>query len=702
MKLPAVACPAFLSLHQCNSFKKAPVSVRKASCVGLSLFVIAGASFAQAQNSQAQSNSPYEEVVVFGRNTDLLGSAESASQGSVGGADLLVRPMVKVADVLESIPGMVAVQHSGSGKANQYFLRGFNLDHGTDFTVNVDGMPWNLRSHGHGQGYLDVNGLIPELIDRIDYRKGPYYADVGDFSLAGASYIKTIDRLEKSFVSVEAGEYDWQRFAIGVSQDIGTGTLTLVGETKGYDGPWENEENLKHLSFWGKYTAPTSYGQAAYTLAYYDATWNPTEQIPERAIGTSVCEDEFCALDSSADGSTERWISTAQFIGDGWNADLYLQHYDWEMESNPTYDFQINQFDTRYTIGGQFNKDINVNEALDIDVGTEVRYDDISDVGLDQHNNGNFIGTIADNDIQELSVGVYAHANWQVTEQLRLLGGVRGDYYDFNVKALSPTSADGSKTDEQLSPKIGAAYTLNDQVEVYGNWGRGFHSNDARGVVNEVDPVPGLSEGEGYEGGLRYSTRTLKMTAAYWWLDQDSELIFVGDANSVEPKGASEREGYELTLFWQPTDWLGIDAVYTESEARYLSNPEGVFVENAVEESGQIGFNAVKDNWEASIRMRYLGPYALVADNSARADSLTTVNLRGAYHWSALTFYAEVINLLDTDGKDITYDYPAFITGLDEPYGTSSEDLDCEAAGGCRMSRVTEPRTVRVGVSYKF
>lgn len=660
----------------------------------LPLLVAAGATYAQAQNSNM------EEVVVFGRNSDLVGTAESASQGSVGGADLLVRPMLKVAELLEAMPGMIAVQHSGSGKANQYFLRGFNLDHGTDFTAYVDGMPWNLRSHGHGQGYLDVNGLLPETVERIDYRKGPYYADLGDFSLAGASFIKTIDRLDQSFVSAEVGEFGWQRLAGGFSQDVGDGTLTLVGEQKTYDGPWENEEGLEHISVWGKYLTETDFGQAAYTFSYYTGDWHPTEQIPERAIGTSVCEDEFCSLDSSAGGDTMRWIATAQFTGGSWNADLYMQHYDWSMESNPTYDFQINQFDERYTIGGRASKDLDVGDTVEIKVGGDVRYDDITSVGLDQHDNGSFIANIADNEIQELSAGVYVHANWNITDDFRLLGGLRGDYFDFDVKSINPTSADGSDSDQQLAPKVGAAYTLSDTVEVYGNWGRGFHSNDGRGVVNTVDPVPGLSEGEGYEAGLRFSTGDLKLTAVYWWLDQDSELIFVGDSNSVEPKGGSERVGYELTLFWQPTDWLGIDAVYTDSEARYVSNPEGKFVENAVENAGQIGISAMKNNWEASMRMRYLGPYALLADNSERADALTTVSVRGAYHWDAVTLYAEVINLLDDDGKDISYEYGAHVAGLDGP-GLTADDIDCDTVN-CRMSRATEPRTMRVGVSYKF
>lgn len=666
-------------------------------CFGLTL---PGALLQAQPGGQDQAPPPIEELVIFGRNADLRGTAVSASQGSVGAADLLVRPMLKVAELLESTPGMVVVQHSGSGKANQYFLRGFNLDHGTDYTTFVDDMPLNLRSHGHGQGYLDLNGLLPETVERVDYRKGPYYADLGDFSLAGASFINTIDRLERNFVSTELGQYGWARLAGGMTQDLGNGSLTLVGEAKTYDGPWQNHEGLSHQSVWGKYLVDTAFGQLKITSSAYSGNWHPTEQIPERAIGTAVCADEFCALDPGAGGDTRRWMTTAQLIGGEWSASLYGQYYDWSMESNPTYDYQINQFDRRWTIGGRGEKTLLSTARLELEAGGELRYDDVSDVGLDHNDQGVFIANISDNAIKEFSVGAYLTANVTLTDKLRLMAGLRGDYFDFDVTARNNNSFAGQQSDSQVSPKLGLAYAVNDVLELYGNWGHGFHSNDGRGVVNVQDPVSGLSEGTGYETGLRTSLGDFKFTASYWWLDQDSELIFVGDSNSVEPKGGSEREGLELTGFWQLLPWLGIDAVYTHNQARFTDNPDGTHIEGAVEESAQLGFAAVQDRWEMSLRARYLGPYAMTADNRYRAGDLATVNWRGAWHWDSLTAYAEVINLLDTEGKDITYYYPAWVNGLD-PAGLGADDIDCEVTN-CRMSRATEPRTLRIGLSYKF
>jgi len=649
---------------------------------------------------QAQQNQAIEEVVIFGRNLDLVGTAEAASEGTVTGADLLIRPLFKTADLLESMPGLVAVQHSGSGKANQYFLRGFNLDHGTDYSVIVDGMPWNLRSHGHGQGYLDVNGLIPEIVERIDYRKGPYRADLGDFSMVGASFIRTIDRLEQDFLSLESGQYGWRRLAGGATQDLADGSLTFVGEYKQYDGPWEKDEDLEHLSLWSKYLRNTSFGQLTLTLSGYEAQWDPTEQVPERAFGSAVCPDEFCSLDPTAHGQTSRWIMTSQLSGSDWNANLYGQYYDWTMSSNPTYDYQINQFDRRWTIGGGADKTIFESDSFRLVAGGEFRYDDGGRIGVEHTEQGQFVEPLGENEIQEGSIAAYIEGMWQATDTLRVLGGVRTDHYEFDVRASNDNSAFGSKSVNRTSPKVGLAWNAIDEVEFYANWGRGFHSNDARGVVNAVDPVPGLSPSTGRELGARFAIGDFKFTTAYWWLDQDSELIFVGDSNSVEPKGASEREGLEVTMFWQPLPWLGVDAVYTDSKARYTNNPEGDHVEQAVETGGQIGISATKDDWDLSLRARYLGPYALTADNSQRSKSLTTLNLRGARHWSNLTLYAEVLNLLDSDRKEIVYYYPAYVPGLDDP-GLSSEDIDC-AELDCTISRATTPRSFRIGVSYKF
>ncbi|RYZ65271.1 MAG: TonB-dependent receptor, partial [Proteobacteria bacterium] len=439
-----------------------------------------------AQAPPAEAAGDLAEVVVFGRAEHLIGEAGAASEGAVGGADLSVRPMLRVAELLEAVPGLIAAQHSGSGKANQYFLRGFNLDHGTDFTTYVDGMPWNLRSHGHGQGYLDVNGLIPETVARIDYRKGPYRADVGDFALAGAAFMSTIDRLDEPFVAIEGGQYGWGRLAAGGTTTAPSGgELTGLAQLKTYDGPWQRPEALRHGSVWGKYADQTAAGRLELTLSGYHATWQPTEQSPEIAVGTAACPDRYCSLDQTAT----------------WTASAYLQRYDWRMISNPTYDFQIGQFDRRWTVGGRGIVHLVDDERFEVDVGTELRYDNGGGIGVDHTENGRIVDNISDNTIREGSAAAFTEATWHATDRLRFVGAARGDYYDFSVSknlGAGDVTVDGQATSTQVSPKGAIAYTVNDSIELYGNWGRGFHSNDARGVVNATTPVPGLVRGTGY------------------------------------------------------------------------------------------------------------------------------------------------------------------------------------------------------------
>jgi outer membrane receptor protein involved in Fe transport len=501
---------------------------------------------ADASDTKTDPNKPLQEVVIFARGENLIGKADAASEGAVGGADLSVRPLLRVAELLEVVPGLIAAQHSGSGKANQYFLRGFNLDHGTDFTTYIDDVPMNLRTHGHGQGYLDLNGLIPEVVERVDYRKGPYRADVGDFSLAGASFMSTLERLDAPFVALESGQYGWQRVAGGGTMGLGGGDLTLVGQWKTYDGPWELPENLKHQSVWGKYAHPTPLGALELTLSGYHATWHPTEQIPERAIGTSVCADEFCALDTTAIGETTRWVASGRLTGDDWHATLYAQGYDWHMLSDPTYDFQINQLDRRNVYGGRYERQLIKQDKFSLNVGAEGRYDDVARVGLQHTESGVFVEDLGRYGVREASISPYAEATWNPVDPLRLMAGARANYYSFDVTSKEEGYVSGDKTANIFSPKFAAAYALNSRVELYANWGRGFHSNDSRGVAAPLpgnDPVPGLVRGTGKEAGARFQLGNFTLTSTYWWLDVGSELKFVGDSNAVEPTGASNRRG---------------------------------------------------------------------------------------------------------------------------------------------------------------
>jgi len=669
--------------------------------LGVAVLVAAGVcgSAAAAEDeavATAAGDGSVQEVVVFGRGEAKIGIAHAASEGTVAGSDLLVRPLLRTAELLEAVPGLIAAQHSGTGKANQYFLRGFNLDHGSDFTTYIDDVQMNFRTHGHGHGYLDLNGLIPEIIDREDYRKGPYRADGGDFALAGAAYMTTKDAYDRPWVAGEVGARGHGRVAAGGTvADGGGGRFTLVGEYKVYDGPWQQPEDLRHYAAFAKYERQTSLGLLEATAHGYRGTWKPTEQIPERIVGSPGCPNVFCSPDPTATGETTRFVANAKLTGEGWKGNVYGQFYDWDMFSNPTYanpdgsSAQIHQFDRRWVLGLKAEKSWAASDRLEFRAGTENRYDDIDKVGVTQTAARAFVQSFGLYRVQEVSTALFAEATWRPVDKLRLIGGLRGDAYFADVSARDAAAAaigEGDAHDAIVSPKVSVAYELTGNVELYANWGRGFHSNDVRGAV-AATPVPLLVKGTGKEAGARFQFGDVTFTATYWTLGVGSELRFVGDSNAVEPTGASHRRGYELVAFWKPLPWLAVDGNYTAAHARYRN---GDHIPNAFENAAALGISAVSDDWQGSIRLRRLGPSPLVEDNSERDKGSTVVNLRGARKFENFEIYGDILNVFNSRDKDITYLYESYIPVFDA------------APTEGRLSRVVEPRTVRVGATYRF
>jgi outer membrane receptor protein involved in Fe transport len=437
----------------------------------------------------------------------------------------------------------------------------------------------------------------------------------------------------------------------------------------------------------------------------YDADWRPTEQIPERAIGTAVCADAYCALDDTATGQTSRHIATLRFSGEDWRTTLYGQYYDWDMFSDATYDYQIHQWDERYTVGGLARRQFEISEALQFSLGADLRHDDIRKVAVDHTEERALVGVLGAHSAREFSAAGHAEVQWKPAARLRLMAGLRADWYDFHTRALQPEfldpedssatvpALDGNADDGIVSPKLGAAWEISDTVEVYANWGRGYHSNDARGVTASTTPVPGLVKGTGGELGARFQSGGLSLTATLWQLDVDSELKFVGDSNSVEPGAASRRRGYELVGFWKPLPGLAIDATWTGSRARYrgaLATPGETHIAGAIETAGELGVSWLRGPWELSARVRHLGEFPLIEDNSERADGEQCLNLRGAWTRGNWSLYGELLNVFDARGKDIVYWYESYIPAIDD-----------EPTEG-RVSRVEEPRTVRVGLRYRF
>ncbi|KQN08112.1 hypothetical protein ASE79_15125 [Sphingomonas sp. Leaf28] len=628
-----------------------------------------------------------------GRSERRIGTAQSASEGVVSGAELRVHPLLRTSELAEAVPGMIAVQHSGGGKAAQYLIRGYNLDHGTDFSIAIDGMPYNLRSHAHGHGYLDLNGLIPETVDHIAYRKGPYRAADGDFSFVAAASLDTLDRFERPFASVTAGSYGYHRLAVGGSLDIGPGTLLLATEVKANDGRWQLLERLHHVGAFGKYTLETGIGTLRASLSLYDARWRPTEQIPVRAIGNQI-PDRFGTLDPFLRGSTNREVFNIGLTGDHLTATAYAQHYRFDLLSNFTFFLndpvrgdELEQAENRWTYGARIARRFELADALTLTIGADGQTDRIDRLGLYHTQFGQRIGTTSLVDATETSLSGYAEASWKPVERISLLAGARIDHFRFRTTARAGAGFTGAVNDTIATPKAGANIQVARGLAIYANYGQGFHSNAIRGVIAPGDATPALARATGYEVGTRFERGPLILAIDHWWSRASSELVYSGDDGTVSPTGPSRRRGYEVTAYLKPVRWLAIDAVYATNHARFVDAPGGDRIPNALEGAGELGLATIFGRFNAAVRVRYLGPHPLIEDNSVRSPATTVVNLRAARRFGPVEVTAEMLNIFDTARADADYYYASRLPG--EPV---------DGIEGIH-SRTVEPRMLRIGAT---
>jgi len=649
-----------------------------------------------------------DEILVFGRAVDLVGAADSASEGIVGYDDLAHRPILRVGELVEVIPGMIATQHSGGGKANQYFLRGMNLDHGTDFSIQFEGMPVNFRTHAHGQGYLDMNFIIPELVKTIEYHKGTYAADVGDFSAASSSRFETYDRLERGFAELTWGTERYLRAVAADSFGTETGSWLIGGELRRSDGPWLNREDVRLWNGFAKYSTDLAGRKAEFVATFYTSDWNATDQIPLRSVSAGEL-DRYGFVDPTVGGSTSRANLIANIAGQNttWNA--YVSHYELNLFGNPTYFLadpvngdQIEQEDRRWIAGGRVDR---VRETVwsgrdvTLSMGADTRFDRIDDVNLYRTRARIRRERVRADDVDELSVGAYADVRIDWTERLRTTLGARLDWFRWDVEALRSENS-GAGHDVIVNPKLGVAWRLIRQWEIYANYGGGFHSNDVRAAELSVDPVTGdpaepfaaIVEAEGIETGFRAElSDRLNFSATFFQLELDSELIFVGDAGTTEPNDATRRRGVEAALFWHPRGWLAFDLSAARTDAEFRFAPAGAnSIPDAHDTVAALGVTAAfPGDVVGSLRVRHFGDAPLVEDESASKDGTTLVNFGLTWPIGDFEFGLDVLNLFDADGFDIEYFYESRLATETSPV----EDYHFHPV---------EPREYRVKVRYRF
>jgi outer membrane receptor protein involved in Fe transport len=654
------------------------------------------------------------EVEVLGTYETGVGTSDSASEGRVTSRRVETRAAMRPGEVLEFIPGVIITQHSGDGKANQYYLRGFNLDHGTDISISVAGMPVNMPTHAHGQGYADLNFLIPELVSGIEYRKGPYYAEVGDFSAAGAANIEYATSLPQTIGSVTVGEHQYKRGLLAGSPSFAGGTLLYGIELVGQDGPWDNPEKFGKINTVLRYSRGDNADGFSITGMAYKAHWDSTDQIPERAVNSGLI-DRFGAIDPTDGGASSRYsLSYEQhrdFAGGRAVVDAYAIHSTLSLFSNFTYFLddpvngdQFEQHESRNVFGVHprvefFGKLGGMDNIFKI--GLQARRDNIDPVALYHTVAQSIIGVTREDTVTETSVGVYAEDTLHVTEKFRTILGLRGDRYDFKVDSNIAANS-GKANDSIVSPKLSLIFGPWAKTEYFFNYGYGFHSNDARGTTITVDPSSGapadkvdpLVRSKGMEVGVRTEIiPRLESSLSLWQLKVDSELLFTGDAGTTEPSRPSKRTGIEWTNHYKAYSWLFVDFDLSASHAKFTDeDPVGNKIPGSLDKVASLALTVDSIGpWFGTLQYRYFGPRPLIEDDSVRSKATEITNLRVGYKidpkWRV---HMDVYNLFDRKDSDVDYYYTSRLQG--EPAG-GVDDVHFHPV---------EPRTVRVTLTGYF
>ncbi len=693
-----------------------PVSVpnkNRLQAVALAvLAVTAGGACAQAVVPPPQDAKPLAPVTVTGSRNSQLGVADSANSGVVTQQQLEARTVYRPGELLEATPGLIVSQHSGEGKANQFYLRGFNLDHGTDLRTTVDGMLVNQRSHAHGQGWTDLNFLIPELTTLLEYRKGPYYAAEGDFSSAGAVSVRYADKLEHGIASLGLGQNGFRRTLLADSPAVAGGNLLYALELFHNDGPFVRPDDYRKLNGVLRYSRGGQANGFNVTAMAYSAKWNATDQIPRRAVDSGAL-DRFAAIDNTDGGKAHRYS-----LSGGWrnttdqgttNINAYVVRQQLQLFSNFTYFLddpvngdQFNQPDRRVTTGvkgshtwqtGGFGK------SSETTVGLQLENDNIYN-GLHSTVARQRLSTTRQDHIVESSLGAYVENATTWNDWFRTVAGLRSDHYRFKVASDNPANS-GRSSDSIVSPKLALVFGPWAKTEFYVNAGTGFHSNDARGTTITVDPksgdtadrVPPLVRSKGFELGVRTEfIPGLQSAFSVYQLKFDSELIFAGDAGTTEAGRPSKRVGFEFSNYYKPTRWLTIDADLAFARARFRdADPAGQRIPGAVE--GVASIAAAVDNlgpWFGALQLRYFGPRPLLEDNSVRSRGTGTLNGRIGYKFSkSARIELEGFNL--TNRRDSAIDY----------YYESRLRSEAAAVSDTHFHPI-EPRSFRVTYTMNF
>jgi hypothetical protein len=696
-----------------------PAATQPASAVGLAP---PGAPPASAPPADpVESPPPSEEIyqtTVRGRR-----AYTAASNGTVRERDFRLRPLPRPADILQTVPGFYVAQHAGGGKANQYFLRGFDADHGTDVLLMVDGVPVNLVSHGHGQGYADLNWIIPEVVQKVEVSKGTYAPEHGDFATAGALNLVTAQTLERSAVTLEGGSFETFRGLVVASPLVEDWSPLLAAQVYGTNGPFEAPERLQRYSLFSKVSRPLGHrGSVTLGATAYGSGWNASGQIPLREV-TAGRLSRFGAVNDTEGGSSTRHSAYGAWrvLTDDGEVSLtgYAVRYRFNLFSDFTFfsvdpenGDMIEQLDDR-TYGGlhgawRFTRRLG-SMGFDTTFGAQLRVDDIAN-GLYASRARERLGTRHSDQIRQTAIGLYVSEQVQLTSWLRAIGGLRADHHVMAVDSQTAPSDSGTRQASLLSPKLSAAAQVHSTTELFANFGSGFHSNDARGAVRRVDPVTPLTPARGYELGVRsHLFERLDLAASAFVLDLDSEQVWVGDEGTTEARGASRRQGVEGEARLKILDWAYADLDVTLSRARFTG---GEFAGQAVPLAPTMvlagGISVLRpDGWFGRVGALHLGDRPATEDGFLQAQGFTRVDATVGLRTSRFELSLALQNALDAPVREAQFATVSRLPGEVGPRsctGGSRPVTEGERFVGCEDLNFTPgaPRNVQVRASAFF
>ncbi len=597
---------------------------------------------------------------------------------TISDLDIHIRPIVNSQEILRMVPGLFIGQHAGGGKAEQIFLRGFDLDHGTDIHLSVDGLPVNMVSHAHGQGYADLHFVIPELIDKVNFSKGPYYTDKGNLATAGYVAFKTKNYLEKNFFKLEGGQYNTVRAITGINllpsgNSERNQSLYFAGEgsfTKGY---FDSPQDFSRFNGMIKYHGKTGNNSTLTALVSgLTSKWNASGQIPDRAVADGTI-GFFGAIDNNEGGNTSRYNASAELMHNLGNGaviknQLFYSRYLFELYSNftffkedPVNGDQIRQKEARDILGYNlsYQQDNNIgNKKGQFSTGAQLRYDIIDNIELTRTKNRT-VNTqpIMLGDINELNAGVFAQEKVVLNSKWDIAAGIRLDYFTnkYNDKLASTEQSSNSVI---VSPKLNLNYRMNDKVQLYWYSGQGFHSNDTRvAVVQNGRDVVTPAWGSDVGGIFKLGKKAMLQTAV-WYLWMKQEFVYVGDEGVVEPGGKTQRIGWDLSLRYELSKSLYADADIT------LTNPRALEVDKAESylplaprftSVGGITYRKEK-GWNGSLRYRYMANRPANEDNSVIAKGYFVADAAINYTKNKWEAGISVQNLFNTKWKETQFD----------------------------------------------